>query len=154
MKSRNFNFVPPSSPLSRFLLLKPLNSSHKILDPLPLRPWRNYVWNELRRFQNYQVYFNFINPRYLNPFLHSVRFNPFKIDEEIVLIKTCVFFGMKCGQMSDKHKPMSHDGWTGRPRLAQFHQHVYVPLLCGQIPKVQKRQSSQAAFCAYRICMC
>ena len=35
----------------------------------------------------------------------------------------------------------------------QFHQHVYVQLLCMQIPKAQKRQSTKAAFCAFGICM-
>ena len=35
---------------------------------------------------------------------------------------------------------------------AQFHQRVYAQLLRAQIPEAQKRQSSQAAFCAFGIC--
>ena len=33
----------------------------------------------------------------------------------------------------------------------QFHQHVNEQLLCAEIPKVQKRQSGQAAFGAFGI---
>ena len=34
----------------------------------------------------------------------------------------------------------------------QFHQRIYSQLLCTQILEAQKRQSSQAAFCTFRIC--
>ena len=96
-----------------------------------------------------------------NPALESILWNFFSSETQnfsvflLLSLSVCNIwknvFTMKWPSLTAKIGKRRKTKFDRIGSWCQFHQHVYAQFLRSKIPKVQKRLSCQAAFCAFKI---